>query len=146
MFLQLLLGAGVVSITIAMAAAFIGAAIFVLRRSAPWFGDPPPIFRTIIALTAVSLWLLIAISASVWVWAAVFMGLDLFLTIEPALYFSAATLTTLGYGDILLPISWRLLTGICAANGLLLFGLCAAFLFEVFARLHGRQDASISEK
>jgi hypothetical protein len=35
MFLQLLLGAGVVSITIAMAAAFIGAVIFGLRRSAP---------------------------------------------------------------------------------------------------------------
>jgi len=70
---------------------------------------------------------LIAISASVWVWASVFIGLDLFKAIEPALYFSAATLTTLGYGDIILPVSWHLLTGICVANGLLLFGLCAAF-------------------
>jgi hypothetical protein len=146
MFLQLLLGAGVVSVTIAMAAAFIGAAIFVLRRSASWIGDPPPIRNTIIALTAVSLWLLVAISASVWVWAAVFIGLDLFKAIEPALYFAAATLTTLGYGDIILPIPWRLLTGICAANGLLLFGLCAAFLFEVFARLHGRQDDPTNTK
>ncbi|NKB19550.1 MAG: two pore domain potassium channel family protein [Alphaproteobacteria bacterium] len=146
MFLQLLLGAGVVSITIAMAAAFIGAAIFVLRRSAPWIGDPPPIRNTIIALTLVSLWLLVAISVTVWVWAVVFMFLDLFASIEPALYFAAATLTTLGYGDIILPISWRLLTGICAANGLLLFGLCAAFLFEVFARLHGRKDDVSNEK
>ena len=32
MFLQLLLGAGGISVTIAMAAAFIGAAIFLLRR------------------------------------------------------------------------------------------------------------------
>jgi hypothetical protein len=81
-----------------------------------------------------------------WVWAAVFIGLYLFETIEPALYFAAATLPTLGYGDIILPISWRLLTGICAANGLLLFGLCAALLFEVFARLHGRKDASTDTK
>jgi hypothetical protein len=142
MVLQLLLGAGVVSVTISMAAAFIGAAIYVLRRSVSWLGDPPPIRNTIIALTAVSLWLLIAISASAWVWAVVFIGLDLFKTIEPALYFAAATLTTLGYGDIILPEPWRLLTGICAANGLLLFGLCAAFLFEVFARLHGHRDTS----
>lgn len=146
MVLQLLLGAGVVSVTISMAAAFIGAAIYVLRRSVSWLGNSPPIRNTIIALTAVSLWLLIAISASAWVWAAVFIGLDLFGSIEPALYFAAATLTTLGYGDIILPVSWRLLTGICAANGLLLFGLCAAFLFEVFARLHGRQDDSINAK
>jgi hypothetical protein len=142
MFLQLLLGAGVASVSIAMLAAFIGVAIFVLRRSARWIGDPPPIRNTIIALTAVSLWLLVAISASAWVWAAVFLALDLFKTIEPALYFAAATLTTLGYGDIILPVSWRLLTGICAANGLLLFGLCAGFLVEVFARMHGHQDAS----
>jgi len=113
---------------------------------APCIGDLPPIRNTIIALTAVSLWLLVAISAGVWVWAAVFMGLDLFETIEPTLYFAATTLTKLGYGDIILPISWRLLTGIFAANGLLLFGLCAAFLFEVFARLHGRQDASTDTK
>ncbi|MGY8961408.1 MAG: ion channel [Alphaproteobacteria bacterium] len=146
MFLQLLLGAGVASISIAMVAAFIGVAIFVLRRSARWIGEPPPIRNTIIALTAVSLWLLVAISASAWVWAGVFIGLDLFETFEPALYFAAATLTTLGCGDIILPVSWRLLTGICAANGLLLFGLCAGFLVEVFARMHGRQDASTSVK
>ena len=53
MFLQLLLGAGVASVSIAMLAAFIGVAIFVLRRSARWIGDPPPIRNTIIALTAV---------------------------------------------------------------------------------------------
>ncbi len=74
------------------------------------------------------------------------MGLGLFETNEATLYFAAATLTKLGYGNLILPISWRLLTGIFAANGLLLFGLCAAFLFEVFAWLHGRQDASTDTK
>ena len=119
---------------------------------APCIDDLPLIRNTIIALTAVSLWPLVAISADVWTWAAVFMGFVLFMglvlfeTIEPTLYFAAATLTTSGYGDIILPLSWRLLTGIFAANGLLLFGLCAAFLFAVFARLHGRQDASTDTK
>ena len=75
-----------------------------------------------------------------------FMGLVLFETIEPTLYFAAATLTTSGYGDIILPLSWRLLTGIFAANGLLLFDLCAAFLFAVFARFYGPQDASTDTK
>ena len=48
-------------------------------------------------------------------------------------------LTTLGYGDIILPTDWRLLSGVCAANGLLLFGLCAAFLYELFVRLNKAQ-------
>jgi len=75
----------------------------------------------------------------VWLWAVAFLWLDLFATLEAAVYFSFATLTTLGYGDVTLPKDWRVLSGICAANGLLLFGLSAAILFELFRRLHSRQ-------
>ena len=50
--------------------------------------------------------------------------------LEPALYFAVVTITTLGFGDIVLPLESRLLAGLCAANGLLLFGVCTAFLVE----------------
>lgn len=52
-----------------------------------------------------------------------------------SLYFSFVTFTTLGYGDITLIDSWRLLSGIEAMNGILLFGWSTAMLFAVVQRL-----------
>jgi hypothetical protein len=137
---QLFIGSIVVSLAIATTAGFIGIAARVLTKIGSWFADPPHAMKTTIALITVSLWLLGAITICCWMWAATFIALDLFATLEAALYFSTVTLTTLGYGDITLPVGWRLLAGICAANGLLLFGLTAAFLFELFARIHQAQS------
>jgi voltage-gated potassium channel len=55
-------------------------------------------------------------------------------TMEAALYFSAVTFTTLGYGDITLESDWRLLSGIEAIDGILLIGWTTAFLFAVLQR------------
>jgi hypothetical protein len=44
--------------------------------------------------------------------------LDIFGTLEGAVYFSIVAYTTLGFGDILLPLDWRLLGGMASANGL----------------------------
>lgn len=46
---------------------------------------------------------------------------------ESALYFSATSFTTLGYGDVVLDPKWRLFGAIERANGLLLFGWSTAF-------------------
>ena len=57
------------------------------------------------------------------------------------MYFSAITFTTVGFGDATLPEEWRQLSGVLGANGLILFSLSTAFLFEVLRRLFGsRQD------
>ncbi len=55
-------------------------------------------------------------------------------TMESALYFSAVTFTTLGYGDITLSSDWRLLSGLEAIDGILLIGWTTAFLFAVLQR------------
>jgi hypothetical protein len=56
-------------------------------------------------------------------------------TLESAVYFSAVTFTTLGYGDITLSSEqWRLLTGIEALNGVLLLGWSTALLYAVVHR------------
>ncbi len=60
--------------------------------------------------------------------------------LEPAVYFSLVTFTTLGYGDITLGEDWRILSALCAANGLLLFGFSTAFLVELMRRLQQRPD------
>ena len=54
---------------------------------------------------------------------------------ETSVYFAGVAFTTLGFGDIILPYEWRQLAGLCAANGLLVFGVSAAVLVEVLRQL-----------
>lgn len=83
-------------------------------------------------LTVAALWILLVLSSSVWGWALLYLRLDLFESLEPALYFAIASFTTVGYGDVVLEPGSRLLAGMTATHGLLTFGLFTAFLVEAF--------------
>lgn len=98
------------------------------RRSRFGYERLPLVFDLGIA----GLWILLVLTGSVWGWAALYMMLGLFDSLEPALYFSIASFTTVGYGDVVLEPGWRLLAGMTATHGLLTFGLFTAFLVEVF--------------
>lgn len=52
-------------------------------------------------------------------------------TVLEGFYFSAASITTLGYGDVVLPRPWRHLGPLIAVSGVLMFGCSTAFLFVV---------------
>jgi hypothetical protein len=54
---------------------------------------------------------------------------------EDALYFSFITFTTVGYGDVTLFGEWRLLSGIEAMNGILLFGWSSALVYTTVQKL-----------
>ena len=62
------------------------------------------------------------------VWAAAYLGVDAVQTFTDALYFSIVTFTTLGYGDITLNESWRLLASFQAAIGIIIFGWSTAIV------------------
>jgi hypothetical protein len=52
---------------------------------------------------------------------------------------SAVNYTTLGYGNVIMSPSWRLLGPLEAANGMLMFGVSTAIIFTVIQRLlHAR--------
>jgi len=51
--------------------------------------------------------------------------------LQSALYFSAVTYTTTGYGDLLLPEAWRLVGAIEALTGILMCGWSTGFFFAV---------------
>jgi len=137
---QLAIGSLVISMTVIVEATFIGVAIAALTRLGSWLVRPPHGPRTVSALVGVTLWLMAAHSVGVWIWAATFLMLGAFDALEPALYFSVVSFTTLGFGDITLSEQWRLLSGVSAANGLLLFGLSTAFLVEFLTRLRQAQS------
>jgi voltage-gated potassium channel len=54
---------------------------------------------------------------------------------ESAFYFSTTSFSTVGYGDLVLPPSWRILGPIEAITGVLMCGLSAGFLFAIVTRL-----------
>lgn len=85
--------------------------------------------------TGVALLALHVVEALVWALAYYLLPTEGQLqTFEEALYFSMVTFTTLGYGDITLDSTWRLLSGIEAINGILLAGWSTALLFSVVQR------------
>jgi hypothetical protein len=58
---------------------------------------------------------------------------------EAAFYFSAASYSTVGYGDLVLPRIWRTLGPLESVTGVLMCGLSAALLFAVVIRLVERE-------
>ena len=86
-----------------------------------------------------SVLILIALHAiEILLWAAVYVSVlpdGELASFEMAAYFSFVTFTTLGYGDITLSESWRLLSGIEALNGILLVGWSTAMIFTVVQKI-----------
>lgn len=136
---QLLLGSFLISMTLVVEVAFIGMASSVLTRWGSRLRTGHQTIRFVLSLLAVVLWMLAAISIGVWIWAAAFLALDQFRELEEALYFAAVSITTLGYGDLTLDQDWRLLSGLIAANGLILFSLATAFFIEFIRQLRAGQ-------
>lgn len=140
MLSQLLVGSLLICMTITIQAAFIGGATLGLRYTGKWLVSGRQILKLMISLTAVVLWMLAALSIAIWVWAGAFLVLGQFGDLETSLYFSVVSFTTLGYGDIVISKEWRLLSGLIAANGLILFSLTTAFLIEFIIRLRRAQE------
>jgi hypothetical protein len=68
-------------------------------------------------------------------WAALFVLCGEFRSFELAYYHSAVNYTTLGYGDLIMTPSWKLLGPLEAADGALMFGVSTAMIFAVAQRL-----------
>lgn len=89
-------------------------------------------------------WLLVRVAAvtvvahlaEIALWAGFFVWKDVLPDMEVAFYFSAVTYATIGYGDILLPETWRLLAAMEGLTGILMCGWSAAFFFAVVTKLH----------
>lgn len=70
------------------------------------------------------------------VWAMFYRAAGVLPTFEEAVYFSIASYTTVGYGDVVLGEAWRILGAAEAAVGVLLFGWSTALLFTVIQQLY----------
>jgi hypothetical protein len=68
-------------------------------------------------------------------WAGLFVVCGEFQDFGTAYYHSAVNYTTLGYGDLIMSPSWKLLGPMEAADGALMFGVSTAMIFTVIVRL-----------
>src|SRR5271165_5899821 len=78
-------------------------------------------------------------------WAC-FYRWNCFSTWESAIYFSAASYSTVGASDLVLPGAWRTLCPIESIAGVLMCGLSASFLFAIVTRLVERDDLAEREQ
>jgi len=86
----------------------------------------------LLILTAFFLLLLHFVQAGIWAFTYYILpGITEFETMEKAIYFSLVTFTTLGYGEITISSTNRILSGFEAINGILLIGWSTAFMFSV---------------
>ena len=69
-------------------------------------------------------------------WAVVFWRAQELPNVDTALYFSLATYTTIGFGDVVVGPGWRVLAGIEGLTGILLVGWSTAFVFAVVHRMY----------
>jgi voltage-gated potassium channel len=77
-------------------------------------------------------------------WAAFYRWLCFSLW-ESASYFSTSSYATVGYGDVILPQTWRTLGPVESIIGVLMCGLSASFLFAIVSRLVDRETRLSSE-
>ena len=80
------------------------------------------------------------------VWATLFLYLGEFSNFDSAFYHSVVNFTSLGYGDIVMSEKWRLLGGLEAANGILMFGLTTSTFMTVMIRLFGRHSRIVQAR
>ena len=74
-------------------------------------------------------------TVEIWLYAALYMELGAFTAFEQALYFSTVTYASVGYGDMLLPVEWRILGAIEGPVGVVMLGVSTAFLVSLLTQL-----------
>jgi hypothetical protein len=98
--------------------------------------ESPSARRRVGLLLRLFVWIVLLHLIQVGLWAVVFWRAREVPTLETAVYFSLATYTTIGFGDVVLGPGWRVLAGIEGLAGLLLVGWSTAFVFAVVNRMY----------
>ena len=138
----LIVGCLMISSMVVVQATAITTVFHLVRREVPpgdavahWMHNVGVAARALLVLVGAQL---VQIAA----WAALFVGCREFDDFSTAFYHSAVNFTTLGYGDIVMSPSWKLLGPLEAIAGMLMFGVSTAVLFGVTETLIRRREGS----
>ena len=132
MFAQLLIGWSLMALCVVIHAMGVTSALRRLRASIAgvrkfWGGTW--------LLTRLAGWIVFLHLIEITAWALCYARMGAMANLQSALYFSAVTYTTTGYGDVVLPEDWRLVGAIEALTGILMCGLSTGFFFAVMSHM-----------
>jgi len=103
----------------------------------------PTYSATLVVQSTVAIVLLHGLAILLW---AGFYRARCFSSWELAFYFSASSYSTVGYGDVVLPSTWRLLGPLESVTGVLMCGISVSVLFALVSRLLDRDEQSLRKK
>lgn len=131
------LGVATLMVSLTVLIHFVGLSILLalISRYRPGAGRARNIMGNAIAILGAAFGLFALHGLEIWSYALLYWGTSAFATFEAALYFSTSTYATIGYGDLVLPASSRLIGAIEGANGIILLGWSTAFFFAVVDRM-----------
>jgi hypothetical protein len=141
MILKLLAAWCLLALTVMIHAAGLSAVLqrWSSRRPNPGFW---PVTRLLVSVA----WSLIVLHlAEIAVWALFYWWQDCLPNAESAFYFSGVTYTTVGYGDLVLPLEWRLLGPVEALTGILMCGLSTGFFFAVVSKFFLAAKSTVAQ-
>jgi hypothetical protein len=124
----LALGSAVIAVTVITHTIGLVGLTQAMNSLVRWFRLHRRGFGKIVAMVTTVLGLFAIHTVEVWTWAVVYAWSGALPDFGTALYFSAVTFSTLGYGDVLLPTESRLLGALEGVNGFLLIGWSTAYL------------------
>ena len=129
---KLLFAVGLVVVTVGIHAAGFSA----LLRAIMWShaldkSGFRPVTRWVIGLAC---WLLLIHLVEISVWGLFYFWQGCMPDVDSAVYFSGVTYTGAGYGDLVLPKPWRLLSPVETLTGILMCGLSTGLFFAVVNR------------
>ena len=96
----------------------------------------PRAWRWVWLFIRIAGWIVLLHLLEIGAWAVVYVWDAAIPDLQSALYFSAVTYTTTGYGDLVLSKEWRLVGAIEALTGILMCGWSTGFFFAVVSRLN----------
>ena len=97
-----------------------------MHRLTPW--------RTAVLMVRFTVAMIVLQIVQILLWAG-FYRWQCFPTWESSFYFSTASYSTVGYGDVVLPNVWRMLGPIESVTGVLMSGMSVSALFTILIRL-----------
>ena len=117
-----------------------------LTAALRWFrGRPQSFWGWTLHFSAIAGWTVLLHLSEIAAWGVYYLWSDAIPDLASALYFSAVTYTTTGYGDVVLPQQWRLIGGIESLTGILMCGLSTGMFFAVFSDIFGLNQKSAPE-
>jgi voltage-gated potassium channel Kch len=113
-----------------------------LRRTVRYAGAAQTFGRWVGVFIAIAAWIVLLHVVEIAAWAILYTWRAAMPDLPSALYFSAVTYTTTGYGDLLPPPQWRLVAGVEALTGILMCGWSTGFFFAFVSRTFDVQQSA----